>query len=72
MNETQKRKLVLELMAQDIQAALIIAVGEKRQELVGFVEGLWDKYRVTLTGLRKDRSRFELELDQILRTMRYV
>ena len=48
MNADQKRALVLELFAQDVQAGLDAAVAEKRQELVRFIEGLWDKYRVTL------------------------
>ena len=48
MNDDEKRALVLELFAQDVQAGLDAAVSEKRQELVRFVEGLWDKYRVTL------------------------
>jgi type I restriction enzyme M protein len=46
MSEDEKRALVLELFAQDVQVGLDDAVGEKRQELARFVEGLWDKYRV--------------------------
>ena len=45
MSDDKKRALVLELFAQDVQAGLDAAVSEKRQELVRFVEGLWDKYR---------------------------
>ena len=36
MSEDEKRALVLELFAQDVQAGLDAAVGEKRQELVRF------------------------------------
>ena len=49
MGEDKKRALVLELFAQDVQAGLDAAVSEKRQDLVRFVEELWDKYRVILT-----------------------
>ena len=72
MSEDEKRALVLELFAQDVQVGLDAAVGEKRQELVRFVEGLWDKYRVTLTNLRTDRAVIEKWLGELLEGMRYV
>ena len=53
MSDDQKRALVLELFAQDVQAGLDAAVAEKRQELERFIEGLWDKYRVTLSTTSK-------------------
>ena len=34
---------MLELLAQDVRAGLDAAVAERWQELVQFVEGLWDK-----------------------------
>jgi hypothetical protein len=46
MSEDEKRALVLELFAQDVQAGLDTAVNERRQGLMLFVEELWDKYRV--------------------------
>jgi type I restriction enzyme M protein len=72
MSENEKRTLVLELCAQDVQIGLDAAVGEKRQELVWFVEGLWDKYRVTLTNLRTDRAVIEKRLGGFLKGMRYA
>jgi type I restriction enzyme M protein len=72
MKDDQKRTLVLELFAQNVQAGLDAAVAEKRQELVRFIEGLWDKYRVTLTVLREDRRRIESQLGRFLGAMRYV
>lgn len=59
MHEDAKRTLVLELFAQDIGSSLDGAVAEKRQELVRFVEKLWDKYHVTLTDLRSQRTTLE-------------
>ena len=72
MNDDQKRVLVLELFAQDVQVGLDAAVAEKRQELVRFLEGLWDKYRVTLTDLRRSRADNENRLQSFLTALRYT
>ncbi len=72
MNDDQKRALVLELSAQDVQAGLAAAAAEKRQELDRFLEGLWDKYRVTLTDLRNQRVTLERCLDDFLRDLNYA
>jgi type I restriction enzyme M protein len=72
MNDDQKRVLVLELFAQDVQAGLDAAVAEKRQELVRFIERLWDKYRVTLTESRTDRARVEHTLAGFLKQLAYT
>ena len=72
MTDDQKRALVLELFAQDVQTGLDTAVAEKRQELVRFIEGLWEKYRVTLNSLRTQRRDIEAVLNHSLETMRYV
>jgi type I restriction enzyme M protein len=71
MNEHQKRCLVLELLAHDVQIGLDGAVVEKRQELVRFIEGLWDKYRVTLRSIREGREHVEARLNEALRALRY-
>ena len=72
MNDDQKRVLVLELFAQDVQASLDAVVAEKRQELVRFIEGLWDKYRVTLAQLRGDRTGIETSLSEFLKQLSYA
>jgi type I restriction enzyme M protein len=72
LSEDEKRDLVLELFAQDVQVGLDAAVNEKRQELVRFLEGVWDKYRVTLTNLRDSRFVIERSLNTLLEGMRYV
>jgi type I restriction enzyme M protein len=72
MTDDQKRALVLELFAQDVQAGLDAAVSEKRQELVRFVEGLWDKYRVTLGSLHSGRSDVEERLERFLGQLGYT
>lgn len=72
MNEDQKRSLVLELFAQDVQAGLDAAVAEKRQELVRFIEGLWDKYRVTMGSLTQHRDQLAEQLSQAFKKLNYV
>jgi type I restriction enzyme M protein len=70
-SKDEKRILVLELFAQDVQTGLDAAVSEKRQELVRFVENLWDKYRVTLSDIRSQRTTVETRLSYILNTLSY-
>jgi type I restriction enzyme M protein len=72
MSEDEKRALVLELLAQDVQAGLDAAVGEKRQELMRSVEDLWDKYHVTLMELQGDRVKVEKLVDQFLSILSYT
>lgn len=71
MEDDEKRELVLELFAQDVQAGLNAAMSERRQELVRFVEGLWEKYRVPLANLRVDRSEVEIRLSRIFEGLGY-
>ena len=71
LTEDEKRALVLELFAQDVQISLDGAVSEKRQVVVRFVEGLWNKYRVTLTALREARGAAESTLTDLLGTLAY-
>ncbi|MHC1767552.1 MAG: N-6 DNA methylase [Verrucomicrobiia bacterium] len=72
MNEKQKRALVLELFEQDVQASLNAAVRDKRQALGCILENLWDKYRVTLTDLRRERAGIETRLSAQLKRMKYA
>ena len=72
MSEDEKRSLVLELFAQDVQAGLNAAVGEKRQEFVWFIENLWGKYYVTLIELQTDRAKSEQLVEQFLSKLSYT
>jgi type I restriction enzyme M protein len=72
MSEDKKRTLVLELFAQDVQVGLNAAVGEKRHELVRFVEGLWDKYRSSLEALTYQRNDVSTRLRDLLKGLNYV
>jgi len=70
--QAEKQALVLELMARDGLSGLDAAAAEKRRDLVRFVEGLWDKYRVTLKSIEMDRSAISSRLDTILRELKYA
>jgi type I restriction enzyme M protein len=71
MGEDKKPTLVLQLFEQDIKAGLDAAVSEKLQAAVLFVQGLWDKYRMTITKLRCGRLEAERQLDEFLKILRY-
>jgi type I restriction enzyme M protein len=72
LNDDQKRALVLELFAQDVQAGLDAAVAEKRQQLVRFLEGLWDKYSVPMGALVQQRDRVAEKLANTFKKLGYV
>ena len=72
LSVAEQRTLVLDLFAQDLQSGLTAAVAEKRQELMRFIEGLWDKYRVTLTDLNGGRTTAERRLAELLGGLAYT
>jgi type I restriction enzyme M protein len=72
MSDDDKRDLVLELFAQDVRAGLDTAVSEKGQELVRSVEGLWDKYPVTMADIVRRRVGLTTQLDGMLKRIGYA
>jgi len=54
--DDEKQALVLDLMAEDARAGLDAAVATRYQELILFLENLWDKYRITLYSLHNMRT----------------
>ena len=71
LSDDENREMVLELFAEDVRAALDTALAVKRQELVRYIEGLWDKYRMTLTSLRSERTGVEDRLNKMLSVLSY-
>ena len=71
LSAAEQRTLVLDLFAQDLQSGLTAALAEKRQELVRFIEGLWDKYRVSLGDHRHDRALVEKHVNAFLKQLNY-
>lgn len=71
MGEDEKRELVLELIPQDVQTGMAAAMSERRQVLVQFAEGAWDKYRTTLVNMRGVRRSTEERLNAALERLGY-
>lgn len=69
MGQEDKQALMLELFAEDVGAGLDTAVTERRQAVVGFVEGVWEKYHVTLSELRRERVAAEGRLDGYMQAL---
>jgi type I restriction enzyme M protein len=72
LTDDQKRALVLELFAQDVQVGLDGAVAEKRRELVRFIEGLWDKYFVPMGELSRQCNQVSEKLAEAFKKLNYV
>lgn len=72
MADDRRQTLVLELFAEDIKDALDAAVAEKRQDLVRFLELLWDKYRVTLLDMGVERDAAKARLDALVKELGYA
>jgi len=72
MGDDRKRVLVLELLAQDVQTGLHAAVSDKRQELLQFVEGLWDKYALPLGDIIVGRDQSMIRLNCSLKELGYA
>jgi hypothetical protein len=72
LSEDEKSALVLELLAQDVQAGLDAAVSEKSRECIDFLTNLWDKYRVPLSQVSKCRGSTQAVLDRMLREIGYA
>ena len=68
----EKQALVLELFAQDLKTGLDGAVRDREQELVRFVENLWDKYSSSLNVLTMGRERLSSQLHNVLQELGYV
>ncbi len=72
LDEAERRTLVLGLLEKDVLAGLDAAANRERQALIRFVENLWDKYRVTLADVRRERAACESRLERYLAGFGYV
>ncbi|MDR3569075.1 MAG: class I SAM-dependent DNA methyltransferase [Syntrophobacteraceae bacterium] len=71
LTDEEKRALVLDLFAQDLQAGIDATVLDKRNALARCIENLWDKYRVVLRQLLFERANVETRLGDILAGIGY-
>ncbi len=71
LKDAECRALVLRLLSGDVRQSLDAALAAKRQELVRFIEGLWDKYAVTLDRIKGERKKMEDELAKLTESLAY-
>lgn len=71
LDEPARRDLVLALLERDVLAGLAAAANRELQAAVRFVENLWDKYRVTLADVRRERVACESRLERYLAGLGY-
>ena len=72
LREDEKRALVLELFAEDVGAGLHAAGSERRQELVRFLEGLWNKYASPMANITQERAQVAMRLEAALKDLDYA
>ncbi len=72
LTAAEQQALVLELFAQDLHAGLDGAVNAKRQTLIRFLEGLWDKYSVPLAELQHQREQLQTSLAKSMGGLGYA
>jgi len=68
----EQTELVLDLERQALAAQLERYVAAHRQRIVGFVEGLWDKYKVTMHAIESERSAATTKLAGFMKELGYA
>ena len=72
MDAAAARGLVLDLLRADLSSTLNMSVTRHRQELVGSFENWWDKYRVTLEVVARERDAAGARLKEFVRELGYA
>ncbi|HBC86476.1 MAG TPA: restriction endonuclease subunit M [Lentisphaeria bacterium] len=72
MDNNKKRKLVLELFAQDIQNGLNKSIAEKNNALIHLIENVWNKYAIPLSQLIRNRENMGKQTSNTLQEIGYV
>jgi type I restriction enzyme M protein len=65
-------KLLLTILHADMQRIVERYVSGQRQQIVAAFENWWDKYRVTLTEIERERDAAAQQLQQFLKGLGYV
>jgi len=71
LTEDDCRKLVLDIFNEKLAGDLDSYVTAHRQEVIAAVENWWDKYRVTLRDIEKERANGKKKLDGSMYTLGY-
>jgi len=72
LDEAAAMHLLLAILHDDMQTILARYIGAQRQQLVAAFENWWDKYRVTLVEIERERDRAAGELRGFLEALGYV
>jgi len=72
LSEADCADLALDLFHADLEAQLERAVAARRRQVVAAVENWWDKYRVPLRHLERERDEAVGRLEGFLRELGYV
>ena len=65
-------KLLLTIMHDDMKRIVERYVANQRQRIVAAFENWWDKYKVTLADIERDRDAAANQLKQFLKVLNYV
>lgn len=72
LDEPQAATLLLGILRQDMQVILNRYVGAQRQQIIVAFENWWDKYRLTLVEIERERDAAAGELQGFLTALGYV
>lgn len=72
LNGDTAGKLLLIILHDDMQRIMERYVTGQRQLIVATIENWWDKYKVTLTEIERDRDAAASQFQQFLKGLRYV
>lgn len=72
MDEIQRRDLVLRLERESLARQLDRYITERRQRVAVFVEELWDKYRVSLDEIERDRDQATTRYEELIRGLKHA
>ena len=71
LDEVGALRLLLAILHDDMQAILARYIAAQRRQLIAAFENWWDKYRVTLVEIERDRDRAADELRGYLKALGY-
>lgn len=72
LDEPTAAKLLLTILHDDMRAIVERYVTQHRQQIVAAFENWWDKYKVTLTEIERDRDAAAKQLQTYLKGLGYV
>jgi type I restriction enzyme M protein len=72
VTDAQAKDIVLAILKDDLVRELELKTAAHRRRVIAALEGWWDKYRVTLKSIERERDRAKVKLDAFLRGLGYA